>query len=204
MTLIAQNTDHESATARLIEHFTKPNLVALLASYLEQVQDLENAAFEVLLERIIDNAVGVQLDVLGTIVGQPRTDPDDERYRSLIRGKIAANKSRATPPDVLAIARALLLPGGETFAIREEPPAQMRIRVIDPLVSLDADLLFLMLNKSRAAGVRLMLDYNSALAGDITKILFGSTTGATVASGTFGSTTGATMNEGGFESTIGG
>jgi hypothetical protein len=51
----------------------KPVALGLLKSYLENIQIIEDVQFQVLEERGIDRAIGVQLDNLGLIVGQPRT-----------------------------------------------------------------------------------------------------------------------------------
>ena len=197
--LIAQFGDHAGRVSRLIEQFkNKPDLEALIRSYLLQLQDVEDALFEIILERNLDVAVGVQLEAIGGIVQQPRTTSDDERFRTAIRARIAINLSNATPEDVIKVA-SLLLVDGEAFRIREEPPAQLRVEVIDPLTSADVDLLFDLLEAADAAGVRLVLQWNASLSPADKLILGGGSVG-----GALGSTTGATANPGKFASAIGG
>lgn len=167
--LVAQFTDHEGRVSRFIEQWqNKADLEALARSYLKQIQDLEDALFEIILERDLDNALGVQLTVIGDIVQQPRTTSDDTRFRTMIRARIAINLSDATGEDVIGVAR-LLLFNGETFEIRDEPPAQVRVTVIEPLTSADPDLMQLLLKSAAAAGVRLLFNYTTtAEAGGFT------------------------------------
>ncbi len=204
--LIPHFTDHEGRVSRFIEQFSKkPNLDALTKSYLKQVQDLEDAMFEVLLKRELENAVGVQLTILGKIVQQPRTTADDNRFRTAIRARIAINLSHATAFDLIKVAGLILQEFGETFEIRDEPPAQVRVTVIDPLTSADADLMFTLLEETDAAGVRLVLQWNSALATAADKLLCSDTvTGNTFGAGGLGSTTGAVTTPGKLDSVIGG
>lgn len=204
--LIPPNLDHAAAISLFIEQFSeKPNLDALTDSYLSQIQDLENATFEVLLKRELDTAIGVQLTALGAIVQQPRTTPDDNRYRTAIRARIAINLSHATAFDLIRVAGLILQQFGETFEIRDEPPAQVRVTVIDPLVSADADLLFLLLEETDPAGVRLVVQYNNALPVAADKLLLSDEiTGDTFGAGGLGSTTGPTATAGKLDSVIGG
>ena len=204
--LIAQFTDHEGRVSRLIEQFkNKLDLEALLRSYLKQVQDLEDALFEIILERDLDNAVGVQLTTIGNIVQQPRTTPDDNRFRTAIRARIAINLSDSTIEDVIRVASLLLQEFNETFEVRDEPPAQFRVTVIDPLQSADSDLLQLLLDEADAGGVRLLLQFNNSLTANVDKLLLeDSISGSSGGGGTLGSTTGVTTNPGGLASVIGG
>lgn len=200
--LIDQFTEHEERVSRLIEQFKdKPDLEALIRIYLRQVQDLEDAAFEVILERDLDNAVGVQLSTIGDIVGQPRTTADDDRFRAAIRARIAINLSDATAEDVIKVANLLLQ---EAYELRDEPPAQFRVLVLPALQSIEADLLHALLDEADAGGVRLVLQWNKSIPGFDDKLTLGSTVGTPTAGGALGSTTGAVTVPGKLSSVIGG
>lgn len=99
-------TDHVTAgLGLLIEQYrNKPRIEGLLASYLNRVQELEDAIWSVIIGRLIDYAVGVQLDALGRLVGQVRNGATDEPFRSRIRARIRANRSLAHPDDIIAVA----------------------------------------------------------------------------------------------------
>ena len=163
--LIEQFTDHEGRVVRFIEQFrNRPDLEALARSYLRQIQAIEDAAFEVILERDLDAAVGVQLTTIGNIVGQARTSADDGRFRTAIRARIAINLSHSTAEDVMRVLNLILQEFAEAYRVRDEPPAQFRITIDDPLQSADADLVHQLLDLADPAGVRLVLQWNANLA----------------------------------------
>jgi len=99
-----------------------PNLKAWLSAVLQVVADMNvcaagaNAAFSV------DTAVGVQLDVIGAIIGASRTVPfqpsggvspilDDDSFRILIMAKIAQNQWDGSISSLYTL-WAQLFPGG--------------------------------------------------------------------------------------------
>jgi len=188
--LIDQRGDHEAlAVSRFLDQFKNAaKLKALAASYAAQIQDLEDAAFEVILERVLDNAVGAQLTVIGKIVQQPRTTADDAEFKTAIRARIAINLSHGTPEDLIKVA-GLILTGGERFEIREEPPAQIRITVLDP-ITITPELAQDLLDSADAGGVRLLLNYTSTIT-DARKFTFSDALGSPTTGAGFGSTVGA-------------
>lgn len=145
--------------ARLIEQYVgKPRLEELLRIYLEQVQEAEDAAWQLATERFVSVAVGVQLDGLGEIVGQPRLGLSDDDYRAAIRARIRANNSEGTAPDLYSVAIALLGNPGGTGNVEVEPdsPAAVIVRFFvvlgfDPKIAND------LLLDAVAAGVRMIV-----------------------------------------------
>lgn len=103
---LAYNGEHIlQALNRLIEQYRdKPRIRALLVLMSRQIQDMEDAAWQLLLERTIAAAIGVNLDVLGVIVGQERGDLSDESYRALIRARIKANRSAGSGSQIYDVA----------------------------------------------------------------------------------------------------
>lgn len=96
------------ALGRFIEYWKhKPNIAGLSDSYMREVQALENAMWETLISRTIDYAVGVQLDTLGRLVGQPRGALTDPQYRVRIRVRIKINSSNGTAKDIIDILRSV-------------------------------------------------------------------------------------------------
>jgi hypothetical protein len=100
-------TDHEEqAYGLFIDQFAeKPRLAALLASYTQEIQELEDAIWAVRVGRFLDNAEGAQLDVIGKLVGEPREGRADNIYKILINGKIRTNWSLGRPKDVIETMR---------------------------------------------------------------------------------------------------
>jgi hypothetical protein len=103
-------TQNSSVVSKGLAYFTSaftqdlaPNLRALASVYLTEVQAIENAVFAVIEGRWLANAVGVDLDVIGGLVGQPRDTLDDGTYKAAIRLRIKANASGGTTGDVSAL-----------------------------------------------------------------------------------------------------
>ncbi len=102
-------TDHATrALARLVQCFKdKPKLAALAGVYLAQIQELEDVFWDIFTKRVL-LAEGVQLDVLGRIVGELRLGASDADYLPRILAKIRANRSGGTVEDLYAVIRAAL------------------------------------------------------------------------------------------------
>jgi len=66
----------------------KKNIEGILRTYLNQIQDLEDAIYPMLTMLDIDEAEGAILDICGGIVGEQRYDFDDDIYRQLIKLRI--------------------------------------------------------------------------------------------------------------------
>jgi hypothetical protein len=128
---LAKITDHiDQGVALLLEQFQgKPRIAALLTSLLRQVQDVEDAAWDVLTSRLISVAADAQLDALGKLVGEPRDGRDDGGYRVAITARIAVNRSSGTGPEIVAI---LKLVDVDSFRLRDVGPAAFRVDYGEP------------------------------------------------------------------------
>ncbi len=165
----SQITDHlDAAIARLISQFRdpKPVLHGMIKSYVDQIQELENVLWDVINHRLIVpapgetvGAEGVQLDVLGKIVGQPRLGLSDEAYLDALRLRIRVNRSRGSSVDLLEILR-LAMPLPKVFSYREEWHLSSYTYVEEISIELALTLLSV-LNAARAAGYRAILEYTT-------------------------------------------
>lgn len=123
----------QQALSRLIEFWkTKPNLRALLADYIDEIQEAENMLWDVIVKRLIAYAEFSQLDVLGKLVGETRDGRTDAQYRVRINARIAINNSRGRAPDIIRILRLLY---AERFRFSEDGVAQFRIEYLTPLAN---------------------------------------------------------------------
>lgn len=106
---ITQTTDYETRAPQMIlERYRKPTVMALLASWLSEVQQVENALWAILTQRGVANAVGAQLDVLGKLVGQPREGRSDDVYRLWVTARILVLRSSGQTEQLIAIAKKLV------------------------------------------------------------------------------------------------
>lgn len=104
-------TDHVAqAKANMLTQFRdSPKLNAMLESLVTEVQLSEDVIFDVILLRLLDAATGVNLDIIGKIVGRFRLDvTDDDEYRELLRVQIRANQSDCGAEDVIYVASELV------------------------------------------------------------------------------------------------
>lgn len=146
-------TDHADQGEDLtLEQFKeRPRFLAWLRSYLAGAQEAEDAVYEVILARLIDNAVGEQLRVLGTIVGEPPKGRADAIYRLFILARIKANRSRSFAGDILAVLEILTT---VAYSLDEVAPANLAIDFVGPL-AVDPHQLAEMLKDAKGAGIGL-------------------------------------------------
>ena len=152
----ALNAEHktQAAARRMIQYLDKPRFRALLCVYVSQIQDAEDAGWQLATERTIDAAVGVQLDGLGDIVGQPRQGLSDDDYRPLIRARIKANNSEGTAPNIIDVAVAALNnPASGSILYDIKPPAGYLLTLVTPL-TFDEHILNDLIQDATSGGVR--------------------------------------------------
>lgn len=125
MTLAARTSVTFDGIRKLIPAlWGKPRIAAILMSWLNEVQALETAIFATIDARILDNATGAQLRMLGKIVGQANYGWDDVSYRAAIRARVRANLSQGRAIDLWMVAN-LLAPG----AVVQDGRAPLNARV---------------------------------------------------------------------------
>jgi len=108
MTLAPIDHIKDGVSKVVTQYQGKPKFLTYLAVFLDQVQKLEDQAQAVVDSFRLDTATGFRLDWIGRKVGQPRIGSSDDVYRTYIRGRIAANRSRGRIPDVIRVAALLL------------------------------------------------------------------------------------------------
>ena len=104
----AQITDHvDEAKGDLLSQFKDKSRVVKFTEIVgTQYQIIEDWFYEILNERMLDNAIGYQLDVLGKIVGgiaRWRWGLVDDDYRKLIKVAVRINNSDANAEDTTEI-----------------------------------------------------------------------------------------------------
>jgi hypothetical protein len=155
---ITQITTHETdALGRLIQQYKgKPNIEALISVKALRMQELENAFYAIKDRLNIATQVGVQLDRIGDIVGQPRNGiTDDVIYRLFLNAKIGLNSSNGDAEKIISIWN-LLSQSTQTQLI-ENFPAEISLlsnnKMDDAIVLLAYDLI----QQVASAGVKIVL-----------------------------------------------
>jgi hypothetical protein len=152
-------TDHVTrGVERLIERYRLPRTSALLASWLTEVQAVEDAFYQLLTERHVAVATGETLDILGSIVGQPRDGRDDATYRLWISARVMVSRSSGTTEQILAIANKLV--DGGPVVLREYYPGSFILNLggIDVHTGFEIAQLIVL---AKAAGVRFMATWSN-------------------------------------------
>ena len=130
----------------------KPRWAALGVGIANEIQELENAIFDVIESRWLVNATGPRLRMIAKIVGQPILDYDDVTLKKLVGVRIAVNRSEGRWDDLLKI---LILWGASAFKLSPLYPAALRLdfSTPDPAIALLAKTI----PSAVAAGVDLLV-----------------------------------------------
>jgi hypothetical protein len=120
----------QQGLARLTGQFQQPNIRALLAAYLQPLQDVENVLFQILQARMLATATlgstnvsipgsdNIVFDYLGALVGLARNGQGDQDYQALIYLQAAVNRATGRNTDWSRFAL-LLAPWYETVAFTD-------------------------------------------------------------------------------------
>ncbi len=119
--------DHvEKGLGRLLWQWRDSKKIqGLVESFMHEVQDVEDVLFDLLDNRSLTNAVGVQLDIIGELVGEPRQLRNDEDYRKALRYRALIARSSGTPTEVLNILQ--LLTEADKVALWEHYPGNIHV-----------------------------------------------------------------------------
>lgn len=134
------------------------NVQELVRILVAPADRLEAAMHQVLLAFDLETSEGLQLDLLGKLVGQSRFGMVDEDFRRFIRARIKANKSSGTINEILEVIGLVLDDAGATLTFKDEWPAAFSLEITDTVISLAlAEILVAFLRVTKAGGVRGLL-----------------------------------------------
>jgi hypothetical protein len=159
--------NHEEIAARKLAppFWGKPNVAALLSSFMREIQTLEDTVWEMLELRTLRLADLPRLKVLGKIVGQPRLAFDTESYRLLIEARGLANVSRGRGSDLLAVLN-LLLGEGE-YTLLAVGNATLFLTALQPVNANGLAMVAQILPDTRGGGVGLQFLFSSDAFPDV-------------------------------------
>lgn len=164
------DTHVQDGTDLLIDAFRRrAKFVAYQQTFLTQIQELEDAVFDVIAKQsvieVVDGfgtAEGVFLDMIGRIVGEERQDKTDADYLPFIRAKVRANRSDGKINELIEIL-ALILPDLElsSFDLTYSSLSTMRVFVNSDLTSNELDAVRRFMLLAVEATVDLRIQYNT-------------------------------------------
>lgn len=112
--------------SKLISQYSESeNVKFLLQTFLEELQEIEDANTELLLQDNIANAEGVQLDGIGEHLGKRREGLSDADYRDVLNIQKVLNAGEGQFSTALQMWRTLL--GSPTATMEEEFPAGVKL-----------------------------------------------------------------------------
>lgn len=167
MATVQQVTDRVARmlSRRLSQYRNKPNFEAVLTIFGEEIAELDAATWQLqsFVGRNVNVATGHLLALFGKLVGEPYgTSANDLEYRTRIRARIRANRSRGMVEDIYAVFVALLGTAASTATLEfvAQPPAAFVLRISDySLVSTLVGTFARFLYDSKAAGVYSILEF---------------------------------------------
>lgn len=155
----SQQLNHANAAVMkfAMAFWGKPRWAALMVGIANEIQQLENAACDVIVSRQLANATGPRLRVLARVVGQPVGAYSEADLRTLISVRIAINRSEGRWNDLVRVLGLL----GISYAMSDYWPAALLVQLTgDPS---NADLVAGLLQQTAAAGVQVnVLSGNAA------------------------------------------
>lgn len=155
----------KAALARLPTQFqSKPRIAAIVSSIVAPLQTVRNTLQAIYLQRVLANATGVQLDLLGKLVALARAGLSDDDYRVRISVKILVDRSNGTMPSIIKIARTFVggtAAGGNVMFLNQGTAAfVVRLHKL-PLDPDPTNALVTFLQNAAEAGVRAILEASS-------------------------------------------
>ena len=102
-----------------------PNSNIVLEAIADEMQELENAIYDVLLYRNIQNGTYKILDLFGTVLDETRPlNMSDDDYKKILLAKIIVNRSEGKRSDIINILKTL---GATGIFAQDLYPATMQI-----------------------------------------------------------------------------
>jgi hypothetical protein len=159
---LTHQTDHlDMMVSRLPLQFREVTQIQLrYEGIAQQVQELEDAAWDVFTLRSLADAEGEQLEVLGRLLKASRGSLDDTSYRNRLRAQILVFRKSGEVETLIQVVR-LLAPPVVNPQVTEPSPATAFVDVVSGTV-FDVPSLFAVLKRAKDAGVRLLLHSSGA------------------------------------------
>lgn len=139
------------------------NIQKLLDAILLPMQDVEDALQQCLTDRTLETATGINLDVIGRLVGELRQGQSDDDYRISIQARVASNRSSGTMEDLIRVAKIIINDTTASIVARNHGGlggAEVQLTINDlAITDALAEQLIRALADTESAGVRTLLEY---------------------------------------------
>lgn len=155
------------AVSKILQQYrdaTTPGVREEVQTNAAEVQQVEDALWTIIDNTALDSptTLGVNLDRIGKLIGQPRGGLSDDDYLLWLKARILVNRSSGSIDDILTIFM-LINPAAVPLFVEQYPAAfALKVNGISVLApSIQAAIL----KVARKAGVRGVLEYSTAPTG---------------------------------------
>lgn len=158
-----KKTDYtQEAIGRLLASLAdKTTLNALISSFLDRCQELEDAAYPLYEQRNIDDATGDRLDGFGQIFNVARAGRSDDDYRLRLRAELAILLSQGTAYDLLRVYQLLIGQTPLDMRYSDYTPKTVYIRPRDfDATGFDMDTIANLIRRAAPAGTHVHVLYS--------------------------------------------
>jgi hypothetical protein len=152
--------DHvDRSILQLIEVFRKPRNREWLRTGVGQVQEAEDALWQLYNAFDLETAEGVVLDLIGNILNERRDGRLDPDFRAALRARVLVNQSDGSLEAMLAVLVALVpsLEDAGSVTVEEQYPAGLRFEILADLAGVSPTTISRMMRQAKPAGVRLSI-----------------------------------------------
>ena len=155
MTKELEAIDHEVAgnIKVLSQYKGSPIFKTLLDTFTSKINEIEEELFKFKADLTLDTAVGKNLDLLGDLLNAQTRPVDDETYRTVLYGLVAAYNSEGRASDILALLTKLIV-ADEYYLFDGPAPAVFFINLTGAVVPAEPALLTDIINLAKSAGVQ--------------------------------------------------
>lgn len=154
MSVTKISTHLDDALARLLYQFRgKPGVEGLIAFQAEQIQEIEDAAFDFTTKIPMQTAVGAVLDRWGVVLDEARLGDNDADFRSRLFFKVSRNISNGTPEELIRFFKELVQ--AESVQIYEVFPGVVVMTAVNAQNPADPVIVRAQLQQLAPAGVRI-------------------------------------------------
>lgn len=153
------------ALARVAQQYRgKARIEGVLTAIVDPLQEADNALWQLATERYLFSdaeigsttvnyqAVGVQLDVIGRIIGLTRSGMTDDDYRAALKAQVRVIKSSGATEEIIAVF--YCVEPDSTITITNWTIASLTCELDLPITASEAVLYRRFLRQARAAGVK--------------------------------------------------
>lgn len=197
---MTERIEHAEMLDLIIEQYKgDQRLRSFIGAHLTQGQQIEDAARDVEASRDVDQATGVSLDMLGSLVGQGREGASDADYRILIKARVLVNSGNGRGDEMIALLQLAVISG--TWAFGELYPAAISVRINGETDSAAATISRLIRDLS-GAGIGTNIAVGPADGAPETPFFYNTTTGSVITAPGYDTTTGTETDGGEFSRSI--